>query len=174
MRLSPSELAKLPKTRSDAEMQGVPYYFTGQPCKHGHVAARYLCNTGCLECVNKTLKRVQIRGIAQLTFPVVGGIATRKLIGADPTLLDKLRTILLNDEKLIDWLVRRAVLGENGTQPTALRFAVGPVAYSLDQLEPTAKCNGQDLAQFLHEGWSVQQLQEHGYAQPREAVETVT
>jgi hypothetical protein len=26
------------------------WYFTGVPCKHGHVAERYVGNGGCVEC----------------------------------------------------------------------------------------------------------------------------
>lgn len=38
------------------------FYFTGNPCKHGHVAQRYACNNECVECrklKNKNLKQKQ-------------------------------------------------------------------------------------------------------------------
>ena len=38
-----------PKTRKEAQALGVPHYFTGKPCKHGHVALRLLKGT-CVEC----------------------------------------------------------------------------------------------------------------------------
>lgn len=38
-----------PKTRKEAQILGVPHYFTGKPCKHGHVALRLLKGT-CVEC----------------------------------------------------------------------------------------------------------------------------
>jgi 5-methylcytosine-specific restriction endonuclease McrA len=40
----------LPKTRSEAKAQGAKYYFTGEPCKHGHVAPRKT-KGACVECL---------------------------------------------------------------------------------------------------------------------------
>lgn len=37
-------------TRQDAMEQGLPRYFTGGPCKHGHVSERYTGNSGCYQC----------------------------------------------------------------------------------------------------------------------------
>lgn len=28
-------------------------YFTGKPCKQGHICERYVSNSGCVQCVNK-------------------------------------------------------------------------------------------------------------------------
>jgi hypothetical protein len=41
-------------SRKDALDQGLPRYFTGNPCKHGHVAERYTGNKTCCECANAT------------------------------------------------------------------------------------------------------------------------
>jgi hypothetical protein len=40
----------LPKTRAEAKATGAKYYFTGEPCKHGHVAARKT-KGACVECL---------------------------------------------------------------------------------------------------------------------------
>lgn len=37
-------------SRADAKAQGLTYYFTGKPCKRGHIAERFLCNSTCVEC----------------------------------------------------------------------------------------------------------------------------
>lgn len=37
-------------SRADARAQGLKYYFTGIPCKHGHVAPRSTKNLGCKTC----------------------------------------------------------------------------------------------------------------------------
>lgn len=37
-------------SRKEAISNGLSRYFTGKPCKHGHVAERYVCG-GCVECV---------------------------------------------------------------------------------------------------------------------------
>ena len=37
-------------TRDRARALGLTRYFTGEPCKHGHVAERSVRNLGCMEC----------------------------------------------------------------------------------------------------------------------------
>ena len=37
-------------TRQEAIEQGLPHYFTGKPCKHGHIVERYCNGGGCIEC----------------------------------------------------------------------------------------------------------------------------
>ena len=37
-------------SRKEAKAQGLKRYFTGKPCKHGHVAERIASNGKCLEC----------------------------------------------------------------------------------------------------------------------------
>lgn len=41
-------------SRKDAIARGLPRYFTGKPCKHGHIAERYTGNKTCCECANAT------------------------------------------------------------------------------------------------------------------------
>ena len=40
----------MPTTRAEAKATGAKYYFTGEPCKHGHVAPRKTKGS-CLECL---------------------------------------------------------------------------------------------------------------------------
>ena len=40
----------LPKTRKEAQAIGAKYYFTGEPCKHGHIALRKT-KGACIECL---------------------------------------------------------------------------------------------------------------------------
>jgi 5-methylcytosine-specific restriction endonuclease McrA len=44
------DTTNLPKTRQEAKAIGAKYYFTGEPCKHGHVAPRKTKGT-CVECM---------------------------------------------------------------------------------------------------------------------------
>lgn len=37
---------------SEARRQGLVRYFTGIPCKYGHVAERFVGNSECVECAN--------------------------------------------------------------------------------------------------------------------------
>jgi hypothetical protein len=45
----------LPKTRAEAKAAGAPLYFTGLPCKHGHVAPRKT-KGACVECLKEEWK----------------------------------------------------------------------------------------------------------------------
>lgn len=38
-------------TASEARRQGLPTYFTGLPCKNGHLALRYIANRTCAQCL---------------------------------------------------------------------------------------------------------------------------
>ena len=44
------DTTNLPKTREEAKKTGSKSYFTGQPCKHGHIAARKT-KGACVECL---------------------------------------------------------------------------------------------------------------------------
>ena len=44
------DTTNLPKTRQEAKSTGVKYYFTGEPCKHGHIAPRKTKGS-CIECL---------------------------------------------------------------------------------------------------------------------------
>jgi hypothetical protein len=44
------DTTNLPKTRAEAKAAGAAYYFTGEPCKHGHIAPRKT-KGACIECL---------------------------------------------------------------------------------------------------------------------------
>lgn len=44
-------------TRKTAKEKGLKRYFTGQPCKHGHVAERYTKSDRCVECAQDSLDK---------------------------------------------------------------------------------------------------------------------
>ena len=44
------DITTLPKTRAEAKAAGASHYFTGEPCKHGHVAPRKT-KGACVECL---------------------------------------------------------------------------------------------------------------------------
>lgn len=44
------DVDNLPKTRAEAKAAGAKYYFTGEPCKHGHIAIRKT-KGACVECL---------------------------------------------------------------------------------------------------------------------------
>ncbi len=41
---------KMPGTRAEAKAVGATHYFTGKPCKRGHIAKRLASTKGCVEC----------------------------------------------------------------------------------------------------------------------------
>lgn len=45
-------------SRDAAHALGFTRYYTGLPCKHGHIAERLIANTGCVECVYRKRLRV--------------------------------------------------------------------------------------------------------------------
>jgi len=53
-----------PKTRKEAKELGVTRYFTGLPCKHGHIALRVV-KGGCIECLKIEWKQ---RNIARTEY----------------------------------------------------------------------------------------------------------
>lgn len=39
-------------TRAEAKAAGEKKYFTGKPCKHGHISERYTCTGQCVRCIS--------------------------------------------------------------------------------------------------------------------------
>jgi hypothetical protein len=50
------DTTNLPKTRAEAKATGAAYYFTGEPCKHGHIAPRKT-KGACVECLKDEWQR---------------------------------------------------------------------------------------------------------------------
>ena len=50
------DTTSLPKTRAEAKATGAKYYFTGEPCKHGHIAPRKTKGS-CIECLKVEWKQ---------------------------------------------------------------------------------------------------------------------
>lgn len=48
--------------REDAYDRGLRRFYTGEPCKKGHVAERYVVNGACIECQNWRGKRESRKG----------------------------------------------------------------------------------------------------------------
>lgn len=40
-----------PSSPTEANRRGLKYYFTGKPCKNGHISVRYAQNKNCLQCL---------------------------------------------------------------------------------------------------------------------------
>lgn len=57
------DTTNLPKTRAEAMASGAKYYFTGEPCKHGHVAPRKT-KGACLECIKAETEKYKEQRVA--------------------------------------------------------------------------------------------------------------
>lgn len=51
------DLSLLPKSRSEAKAVGSKHYFTGKPCKNGHLAYRWTLYGSCSACSNMRHKK---------------------------------------------------------------------------------------------------------------------
>jgi len=73
-----ADYSTLPKSREEAQARNMDRYFTGTPCRHGHVAPRYTRGTSCVVCQVEHARRL-------------GGWRARP---ADETFLEKARKII--------------------------------------------------------------------------------
>ena len=48
-------------SRSEALAAGAARYFTGVPCKHGHIAERYVASKTCCDCANGAANAVKAK-----------------------------------------------------------------------------------------------------------------
>jgi hypothetical protein len=49
-------LNHLPKTNAEARVQGAKHYFTGRPCKNGHIRERLSSTGDCVPCITERTK----------------------------------------------------------------------------------------------------------------------
>jgi len=57
-------------SREAAHAAGKRFYFTGEPCKHGHLAQRYTSTNGCVDCLRKFKPRVNAYSKDKVPFAV--------------------------------------------------------------------------------------------------------
>jgi hypothetical protein len=58
-------------TRAFAALQNSKRYFTGVPCKHGHVAERFTSSGGCIACGNPLHRTARNTAAARaITIPL--------------------------------------------------------------------------------------------------------
>jgi hypothetical protein len=53
------DIANLPKSRPEAKAIGAKYYFTGEPCKYGHIAPRKTKGS-CVECLKVEWEKANV------------------------------------------------------------------------------------------------------------------
>ena len=45
--------ASLPATAAGAKALGVPFFYTGKPCRHGHLSHKYASSGNCVQCIEE-------------------------------------------------------------------------------------------------------------------------
>ena len=64
--IGPVDTTEMASTRAEAKARGDTLYFTGLPCKRGHVAARYTSSPLCVECVKINYEKRKPKTLAEL------------------------------------------------------------------------------------------------------------
>ena len=57
------DISVMPKTRKEAQAIGAKYYFTGEPCTHGHIAPRKT-KGACIECIKVESREALVKRAA--------------------------------------------------------------------------------------------------------------
>ena len=76
-------------SRADALAQGLVHFYTGKPCKAGHIVRRFTANGGCVDCVNP--KR---RGVASGSKLLPCRIAIPESVTIEPHHVEELHALL--------------------------------------------------------------------------------
>lgn len=53
------DIERLPKTATEAAKMGIKFFFTGEPCVHGHVVPKYTAGGRCVACARKSAAEQQ-------------------------------------------------------------------------------------------------------------------
>lgn len=140
------------RTRRAAIDAGSRRYYTGRPCKWGHLAERYTSTNGCMDCVNPT------RGMLPVADPnksptvvLTLAVSSRRADGTRRTVTHEFK------RQLQIWVI--AHLADACTAADAAVLMAPPA-----KLVATDKCNGTPLDEFRRAGWIDEKLLEHGYA----------
>ena len=85
-------------SRAEAKAAGLKRYFTGEPCKHGHVAERFVSNWDCAQCLH-------VRIVTRRLDPAVSAADSKRHREKHPELV-RARTIAYqkaNPKKVAGW-----------------------------------------------------------------------
>lgn len=66
-----------PITKAEAKLQGVSRYFTGKPCKHGHLAERRVSDGHCIVCHDAWDRSPQGRATREAWYSTPGNLYAR-------------------------------------------------------------------------------------------------
>ena len=80
------DVLALPQTRDEALARGHKRYFTGKPCRKGHVAARIVSDECCVECALERARRYRERKFPDVESRAERSAKVRAKRASDPEL----------------------------------------------------------------------------------------
>lgn len=108
-------------SRSDAAERGLKKYYTGQPCKHGHVTFRYTQSGACADCLAASQNRYKPKSGGVDPFP---SERARVKAHRDSMSLVEIKVRVYTDE--IDKVRQMALLFTQGRYPHATPSDITP------------------------------------------------
>jgi len=70
-------------SRDEARALGLKRYFTGKPCKHGHVAERHVASRKCRECHRERTRRYRAADPERAREPGKGPGVSAQVVGRE-------------------------------------------------------------------------------------------
>lgn len=64
--IGPVDITEMLPTREAAQTAGHTFFYTGKPCRRGHIAARYTSSPVCVECVRLNYTKRRPKTLAEL------------------------------------------------------------------------------------------------------------
>jgi hypothetical protein len=159
-------------SRLDAQRAGRRRFFTGKPCKHGHLAERFVSNAGCVQCVNfKTMPSAAAPNALVPQSPLLYSRVTReqRTPGMDAYVWSRILASGAADRYGLEYLRVRPLL-EDRSFDKPYQEAAAVMQY-LDgnllgrRLRMTPKANGIALEAYLAKGWRPDTLVADGLAE---------
>ncbi len=140
--------------RHAAHAQGKVHFFTGRPCRRGHVSPRFVSSGNCISCA--TFRKVPSVTNPQTAVPP-SGYSFHTDVNITPELLSYVhgRVLGLLDGFAMEYHAKRLAAGEPGILKAPRRR----------KLVPRGTNNEMGLAAMRGVGWTEEKLVEHGYAE---------
>jgi len=154
--------------RRTAHRLNLRRFYTGKPCKQGHVCERYVANGSCVECLNMSpapgpseLRHSNVRNIPVVfSYPMPSREELVALTNWLPAIVEAQRQ---------KWAAEGGPIfvpvDLNKLSPEQVEFARVENAY--DEIEHIwGRATADHFKPWLERGWTLAQLKEHGHLQP--------
>lgn len=97
-------------SRKDAASDGLRHYFTGKPCKNGHVAPRFVVSANCSECMAERNRTPEVKAYMKAFWQSEQGEVSRK-VAARPEVRIPRQKAYRESGKAIEWESRHRKTG---------------------------------------------------------------